>query len=139
QVLLQKLTVLQERFPDCFDETLFCAWFSALLAQKQGEPVASVSAVFTAGLYGKLGLLHIPAAAVLDPPQHRQQFQTHVVISCLIARSTGLHSDALLQAILEHHEKFLGEGYPHGKDSESISALGMLSAMSTRLYQLLGI
>ena len=138
-VLLQKLTVLKAQFAEDFEETLFIAWFSALLAYKQNVPKDEIIAVFTAGLYSNLGLLHIPEAAVQNPKENREAYQTHPIISSLIAKATKRHTNATLLAIMEHHEKPYGDGYPHSKNLERISPLGLLTVTSSTLIELMHI
>lgn len=132
QTLLQKLTVLKHRFPDEFEEAVFCAWFSALLSRNAQHGGETMAAAFTAGLYSNLGILHIPE----DRLQDTEAWQTHPIISSLIAKATQLHDKACCLATAEHHEELYGEGYPAGKNVHTLSDAGLSLATATTVYRM---
>lgn len=46
-----------------------------------------------------------------------------------ICRSFGLHN-AVVSGVYEHHERYIGEGYPQGIDGEAISIFGRVLAVA---------
>lgn len=132
--LSQKLTVLDERMPQQLEKGLFCAWLSALTARNMGLSRDLESAVFVAGLVHDLGFLHI-SPAILDKrgglePAEWRAIQAHVVIGKLLLESIpGIHPRAA-RAVLEHHERCDGSGYPVGRTEEDLDELGQIVGLA---------
>ncbi|MEW6353144.1 MAG: HD domain-containing phosphohydrolase [Pseudomonadota bacterium] len=136
-VLRQKLMVMALRHPALFKQTLLGAWLAALIARELGLPEATLHRAAMAALARDLGLLHLPAdllekQGVYSPPEWRAM-QSHVVISQMIIREVaGMHPDIAL-AVLEHHERLDGTGYPAGKEGAELGLLGQILSMADAL------
>lgn len=137
--LLQKLTVLRHQFPEEYKASLFSAWFAGLLSKKAEYESLTTITSFTAGLFSNLGLLHIPAEAAADKHVDEKAYQTHPVISSLIAKASKHLSKNMSLAILEHHESLYGEGYPQGKNITTLSTAGMVLSTATLVFNLCNI
>lgn len=136
----QKLTILEQQLPDRFDEALFCAWFSALIARqlKLGDEV--VQQAYLAGLVRDIGLLNLPDEVLNKTGQLTAAdwriIQSHVEFSrlCLVISAT-VHP-AVIQAVTEHHERCDGSGYPAHSRAEKLSQLGLIVGLADTLQAL---
>ena len=133
-MLLQKLTVMAERLPDEFEQSLFCAWFASLIARQLDLSPERRYAVWLAGLMHDIGYLHIPPELTshntdITAEQWRAK-QAHAVIGKMILQNTpGIHQETI-QAVHEHHERCDGTGYPHGRRAAELSLAGQILAMA---------
>jgi hypothetical protein len=54
----------------------------------------------------------------------------HVVLSQLIVEHSNIYSEEILLAVLDHHERLDGTGYPAGKKAEEITFSGQVLAVA---------
>lgn len=59
-----------------------------------------------------------------------EQVKEHPKMGFDMLQSSGNFSDAILQAVLEHHERYDGSGYPSGKHGGKISLYGKIIAIA---------
>ena len=133
-VLLQELTILRERLPRHFQKTLFCTWLSALIASELGVGEDISNEVFLAGLSHDIGFLHISEDILrdiraLDPPRWRA-IQSHVVIGSLLLKKLYGEGSPAAKAVLEHHERCDGSGYPVGMTDGHLDVTGQITAIA---------
>lgn len=143
-VIAQKLTVLQDRLPQKFENAVLCGWLASLIATEMNLTSDLVQAVLLAGLTHDVGLLHIPLEIVNKTGEltvaEWRAMQSHVVVAQILLKNTkGLHPRAAV-AVIEHHERCDGSGYPAGKTEEQLDTLGQIigmadSVLAIRLYQ----
>lgn len=130
----QKLTVLKDQQPKWFEKAVFCSWLAALLAREIGLDVNGREAAMVAGLAHDVGILHIAPEIVQKPGRYSsaewRSIQCHVVIGELFLKGLQGLDPLIPQAVLEHHERCDGTGYPVGKMSEQLSVLGNILGMS---------
>ena len=129
-VLLQELTILKERLPAHFRKTMFCAWLSILIASELGVSEDVLRDVYLAGLTRDIGFLHVAESTIRrkQPLTTRRwkEIQSHVFIgSRLLEKLYGRDSGAA-RAVLEHHERNDGTGYPFGKRGERLDVAGQV-------------
>jgi HD-GYP domain-containing protein (c-di-GMP phosphodiesterase class II) len=136
-VLRQKLTVLRHQMPSEYEKCLFTAWLSALVARDMYLPDRQIVSAFFAGLGHDLGLLHIDPEILnkkgpLTAPEWRA-IQSHVVVGKMMMESiSGVDAD-VPKAILEHHERCDGTGYPVGKVEQNLDPLGLVVGLADSL------
>lgn len=133
-LLRQKITVLAERMPGTFLRGLYCAWLSLLIAKQMRLPADEVSSVFLAALTHDIGMLHIAPdvinkQGVLNAEEWRQ-IQAHVVIGQKILQGVSGLPELVSQAVLEHHERCDGTGYPSGKVESELTLHGQIIALA---------
>lgn len=139
-VLRQKLTVMSLRRPALFKQTLLGAWLAVLIARELSLPDVVMHRVGIAALARDVGLLHL-APDLLEKqggftPQEWRAMQSHVIISQLIAvDAADMHPDIAL-AVLEHHERLDGTGYPTGKEGADLGLPGQILSMAEALHAL---
>ena len=131
-ILIQKLTVHSLQRPEEFNKALSCAWMSLYIGNETGLSQSQSSALFFAALTHDIGMLHIDPLitekkGVLSAEEWRS-VQCHVVIGEKIMHGLGLPSSCC-RAILEHHERCDGSGYPRGINSQHLSLEGQIIAM----------
>lgn len=133
-LLRQKITVLAERMPETFLRGLYCSWLSLLIAKQMRLPADEMSSVFLAALTHDIGMLHIAPEVinkqgVLNAEEWRQ-IQAHVVIGQKILQGVSGLPELVSQAVLEHHERCDGTGYPAGKVESELTLHGQIIALA---------
>jgi len=133
-MLLQELTVLRDRLPKEFRKTIFCTWFSTLIASELGMKDDAVLEVLLVGLSHDIGLLHISAETInkkgpLTPAEWRA-IQSHVILGHLLVRKLYGDASGAAMAVLEHHERCDGSGYPVGKTDEQLGVAGQIMGIA---------
>lgn len=140
-VVAQKMTVMKLRLPDQFQRALFSSWLAALIAREMNMDDAEIYAAFIAGLTHDIGFLHI-SPGILNKKQGEttvndwRAIQSHVVIGCMVLKGYSDLPESVPQAVLEHHERCDGTGYPAAKEQKSLSRLGQIVAMADAIQAL---
>ena len=133
-LLAQNLTVLEQRGGSVFDKGLFCAAVGFLVARELDLDREQIAAIYLAGLLHDIGLLRIaPSLATregeLDTNGWRA-LQSHVVIGKLLIERIPALPEGTATAVLEHHERCDGSGYPTGRTEEQLGLGGQVVAMA---------
>jgi HD-GYP domain-containing protein (c-di-GMP phosphodiesterase class II) len=128
--ILFRLSVAREKFADLYDHSLRAALvalflgFGARLSDRELELLA------TAALMHDFGMLHSdPARFAAERPLDaaaRRQLRAHPLTAMLIAQREPQLSPAIATAILQHHERLDGKGYPTGAAAERITRLARI-------------
>lgn len=137
RVLAQKLTVLQHVNSAVMEQDLLCAWLAGLLAQEMNFAENKIQAVILAALCRDLGFLHLSPDLMDTQDRYTEQqwraMQCHVVVGkMMILRIPGISTDQA-EAILEHHERVDGSGYPATKTGEQLGPMGQILALADAL------
>lgn len=138
--LEQKLTVMGERLPRELEKGLFCAWLSSLIVRRLGYDTETVYMAFLAGLVHDVGLMHINPAILskrgeFSGPEWRA-IQSHVVVGKIVLESIPGIQPRMARAVLEHHERCDGSGYPIGKTDEQLDVLGQVVGMADSIQSI---
>ncbi|RTL54205.1 MAG: HD domain-containing protein [Rhodocyclaceae bacterium] len=130
-----KLTVAREQRPEIFRHSLQVALLAALLKSMDATCTpAAMSDAAAAGLFHDIGLLHIDPA-IFDTHQGltealRHHLYSHPIIAYLILeRTSGINPNIAL-AVLQHHERMDGSGYPKGLAASQLGELGQILAVA---------
>ncbi|MFO8155777.1 MAG: HD domain-containing phosphohydrolase, partial [Thiohalospira sp.] len=139
-----KLTVMRERLPHQFEHSIQVALYGVALAIRSGHHYHEfLREIATAGLFHDLGCLHIEPAIFeqsrsLEPDEERQ-LRAHPLIASILLEEFREYPEAVHRAVLEHHERLDGTGYPYGLEGEAIgnhgrilAAAEMVSGLSSR-------
>jgi HD-GYP domain-containing protein (c-di-GMP phosphodiesterase class II) len=133
-ILLQELTVMQETLPNEYYKTLFCAWLSALLAREMELNDEFIRISFLAGLTHDIGLLHISPDILHKKDAFTaaewRAMQSHVVVGQLLLKKLDGKNSRAARAVLEHHERCDGSGYPVGRNGEHLDIIGQIVGMA---------
>lgn len=133
----QLLTVQAAQQSRLFDKTLFCAVLCVVIAKTAGEDDEVCHDVFLAGLVHDVGLLYVQPdilnkSGALEADEWRA-IQSHTLIGrLLLERMSGI-SEITHRAVVEHHERCDGTGYPRGLTEGQLGMAGQIIAMADSL------
>lgn len=139
RLLRQKLSVLKERLPDVYKRSLFSAWFGSMIASDMELEPTQIQHTYFVGLYHDVGLLHIPPELVSSTKFSEQQWQTmksHVFISKQIVENAFMYADEVSQAIVQHHERCDGTGYPRKLDGTKLNSVSQIISLCDMFYNI---
>lgn len=131
-LLRQNLTVLALRARHVYFQGIFCALAGVAIARKLNLTLQQVQATFIAGLFHDVGFLYLP-------PELREKtqgfsaaewkaLQAHPLIAKrFLDMVPGLPAD-IGQAIVDHHERIDGTGYPRHLFGDKISIVSQIIA-----------
>jgi hypothetical protein len=111
------------------------AEYSKILALGCGLGDAEAELLMTVTPMHDIGKLGIPESILAKPgaltPEERAFMQQHPVIghTMLVSSKRKVFKSAAIVSI-EHHEKFDGTGYPHGKKGNEIHMYGRIAAIA---------
>ncbi len=130
------LTTSESARPQSFDHAVAAMALNGALMASSGGETAAVRLAMLCGLLHDLGEMYIDprycedeADRDLDIDSYRQLVVHPHVGALLIAQLTD-YPKVLARAIVEHHERLDGSGYPHALNGERITALGRLLAVT---------
>lgn len=125
-----KLTVMRNQRQALYEHSLSMMLVSLYLGVRQGLNDEQLAQLAAAALLHDVGMLF------MDPswtdPQHkltqdeRRQLSVHSITAMLVVRSTAAYPAEVEMAVLEHHERMDGSGYPRNMSGEQISPLGQI-------------
>lgn len=133
--LAMKLTVMQERRPQLFEHSIEVAVIALYLGcasfPAEGNMLRNLAA---AGLLHDIGAMHIDPD-ILDPAHEvsedeRRHIYAHPLTAFLILNEYPAYVPQVSTAVLEHHEREDGHGYPRGIKGAESSALGRIVAFA---------
>jgi hypothetical protein len=132
-LITQKITVLAERMPDVFARSLLTSVVALSLCKELKLSAKTAENVFLANVISDVGLLHIDPLIINKEGQYTQNewkmMQGHVVIAKHFADMVPNLPKAVGKAVLEHHERADGFGYPFSKQAKQLGIEGQIMAM----------
>lgn len=129
-----KLTVAREKFPNIYQHSLLLLITGVYLAHCDGMDEREQAWVATAALFHDIGLLHIDPE--LLAPSHvmsnaeRRHLYAHPLTAYLLLCEFPELPRQIADAVLEHHERMDGRGYPRGLHEDKISRYGQILAVA---------
>jgi HD-GYP domain-containing protein (c-di-GMP phosphodiesterase class II) len=131
--LLEILTVFKFEAEDLFNQSLLSAYLAYITGVAAKYSQAKIESAFLAGLLHDIGLLFIHRN-YLDKKkrltaQEWKNIQLHPIIAFKLLKDIDGFSAVSRKAILDHHERPDGTGYPMGKKEDRISELGSLISL----------
>ncbi len=129
-----QLTIARETQPELWRHGLHCAITAAWLADRQHATRHDLRMLATAGLLHDLGMLHVDPVLMQPTIQleraQRRQLYAHPLVSTMLLERHHEFPRPVLSAVLEHHERLDGSGYPRGVRDSSISPWGRILALA---------
>ena len=128
------LTVMRTNKPALFDHSVLMALLCAHLVREGGGMQHDMGVAAAAGLLHDIGMLHIDQAlfdsgAPLSGEELKPLYVHPVTASIVLGRFPD-YSKELLRAVVEHHERLDGSGYPRALTGEAMSPLGRLLSLA---------
>lgn len=131
-VLAGKLAILKERLPEQFDHSVRVSLCTAVIAERLGYAPQDCVDAATAGISHDIGNLHIDPAIFRTQgrltEEQRRQIKAHPLIGHLILNEFKLYTPLVSDAVLQHHERLDGSGYPKGLRAAELGMLGKILA-----------
>jgi putative nucleotidyltransferase with HDIG domain len=107
--------------------------YSVMIAQELGLNETQVHQVRIGSLLHDVGKIGIPDAILKKPdrltPDEYIEIQKHPLTGMNILKQVKM-LEPMLPAIVEHHERLSGSGYPYGLRGEQISLMGRIVAVA---------
>ncbi|MDR3390373.1 MAG: HD domain-containing phosphohydrolase [Sulfuriferula sp.] len=129
-----KLTLARETRPKLYRHSVRVALISLYLGARLKLDAESMITLATAAMFHDLGELHIDPALFEGDRQleqkERQYIYVHPMIMYLILKEYPEYHPAASEAVLDHHERLDGSGYPRNLEGGSISALSQILAVA---------
>jgi HD-GYP domain-containing protein (c-di-GMP phosphodiesterase class II) len=118
-------------YTHCVNVSVLLAAYALVSGQDRREVITYA----LAGLFHDIGKALLPVSLLNARRTLSITEQTlimrHPMLGCeLLITSPELHSEMIIMAALEHHERYDGSGYPKGLAGDAISELGHLAAIA---------
>jgi HD-GYP domain-containing protein (c-di-GMP phosphodiesterase class II) len=136
-VLQQHLQMLSLVLPKTYSRTLYCTLLSLLIAKEMHLNEFDMNAVFLGALGHDIGMLMVNPQVLnkeekLNADDWRQ-IQQHLPMGVAILKSIPDFPETAVQAVVDHHERCDGTGYPYSKVESEISLLGQILGLTDSL------
>ena len=133
-LLAFKLTVMREQRPQIYRHTLQVVLVAVFLAIAAGQTQRQMTLAAAAALFHDMGQLQIDPA-IADDARHLDEnqlryFDTHPIAAYLILKAIPELDPSVAIAVLNHHERLDGSGYPRRMTGNAIDSLGQLLAVA---------
>lgn len=123
-----KLTVMRHQLPDLYEHSILMMMCAVCLAVREKMSLDDCAELAAAALLHDVGMLFMPPNwRDLDyklSAQERKQLAAHSITSMLVVRSANAYSVRAEEAVLQHHERADGSGYPSNAKGNEISKWG---------------
>lgn len=133
-LLVQKLTIMKSLLPALFKQALCSAYLALAISQQMKMSKEACCQAFLAGLCHDIGILHLDADLVTAKgdytPEQWQAMQRHALIGHDVLMSIEHMPKVVAKAVLEHHERHDGSGYPFSKRALDVSVMGQILGMA---------
>ena len=137
-----KLTLMRDQRPGLFEHSLQMMMVAVFLGLKSGLSERDCIPLAAAALLHDAGVLHMDPAW-MDPLNkvtgvQRKHLVAHPITSMLMLKDAGVYPRSVEIAVLEHHERMDGSGYPRGLPGAEISPMGrilLLAEVVTAFYE----
>lgn len=129
-----RLTVMQDQRPGLFKHALRTTLVSYALGQQLQLSSIHLNALTLASLCHDLGEMHTDPEVLSSghriSVQERRYIHVHPITSFMLVHDLPGFPALAAQAILQHHERLDGSGYPYGLKKEKICLLAQISALA---------
>lgn len=130
-----KLAVARDRMEKMFSHGVETALICAFLGHRIGLDAQQSTQLVTAGVFHDLGELHIEPALLerkdsLSMAERKHIYAHPLTIFLILQEFPDLYHPMVSTAVLEHHERLDGSGYPIGVSQGALGQLGRLLAVA---------
>lgn len=108
------LTLQKSNFKDAYDHSLFMMLIARLIAKKLNYDSGQIYDLTIASLLHDIGELYCPIPNTSDLSlENWRIIMTHPIVGSTVVKQHMNYSESVSKAILEHHERIDGSGYPN--------------------------
>ncbi|MDH5182421.1 MAG: HD domain-containing protein [Gammaproteobacteria bacterium] len=130
EAIAGKMTVMRSSMPEMFRHSLITALLASYSGTLCGFNDKECIVLATAGLLHDMGNMHVDPLIFakrerLDLP-NLKQFYAHPIIAFMIMQNFAEFKPLISAAVVEHHERMDGSGYPHQLQADMLSPYGQL-------------
>jgi HD-GYP domain-containing protein (c-di-GMP phosphodiesterase class II) len=119
------------------------AGLSIFLGKRAGYGKSDLASLGTAALLQNIGYIGVPQGILtnLDPEAQNasQEFRKHVEIGTQILRKQKDMDPKVAEAVMHHHERWDGSGYPSKLKQKSISPFARIIAIAGTYHSLISV
>lgn len=130
--VLFRLTLAHDQRPVLYRHLLSVAIISHYIALRLGLTQATTDNLLIAALCHDLGELYVDPAILESEhrvtDEERCFIYAHPIVGWMIAHELPNIDSEVTNAIIQHHERLDGSGYPHGKNGDAIGLSGRILA-----------
>jgi hypothetical protein len=137
-ILIQKITVMRERFPEIYEKSIAGAWLAMNINIKHEESKFPPKFAFLAALVRDIGFLHLDPDVAYKKSSNVNEwkiYKSHVAIAKLILHFIGNVPKSIMVAVNQHHERCDGTGFPAATVGQDLFVLGQQVAMAESIIQ----
>ena len=112
------------------------AALSGMLADWLELPPHAMAEIILAGILHDIGKTQIPRGLIADSnptPDRQEMIEQHVLLAVQMLKEQPKLSQDVLAAVMQHHERFDGSGYPLGLTETDIRQYARIIALADRL------
>ena len=130
EAIAGKLTVMRSSMPEMFRHSLIAALVASYSGNLCGFNEKECIVLANAGLLHDIGNMHVNPEIFdkrgrLDLPDLKQIY-AHPIIAFMILQNFAEFKPLITAAVVEHHERQDGSGYPHQLEAETLSPYGQM-------------
>jgi len=129
-----KLTVMRAKRKELFKRSLYVTLVAIYIGVQSRLNEQQLVKLATAALLHDIGLLHVePKMLELSyrmTKEERQHLYAHPITAWMILQEEPEYANEVAEAVLQHHERLDGSGYPQGLAGDNISQYGQIIAMA---------
>ncbi len=141
QLLTSLMHAVDAKDPYTRDHSKYVSDYAAAIGLEMGLPAEDINQLRLGGLLHDVGKIGIPDEILKKTDQlNREEFQEiyrHPQIGYKIVEKVSFHSRDVLKAIIEHHERLDGSGYPLGLRGNEISMIGRIMAVADSFHAMI--
>lgn len=117
-----------------FDHSVAVSLTSALLARWLNCDENTIRTIAVAGLLHDIGKVNVPDQILNKPSaltdEEMKVMKTHATLGYVLLMNQKAVAEEVLKAVLQHHERYDGNGYPSGLKAEAIHPIARIVAVA---------
>lgn len=129
-----KLTVMREKNPELFRHSLHLTLVCIYIGARHGLDSGKLAELASAALLHDIGILHIDPVLLerghILSDAERRHLYAHPLTAWMILKQCTDYPQEVLDAVLQHHERLDGSGYPLGRSGNALGLYGRILAVA---------
>lgn len=125
-----QLTLMRDQNPALLQHSLLMMMVAVFLGSKMQMPMHDLGRMAAGALLHDVGMLFLPPDLITHDrhlqAEERQLLTVHSMLAVMVVQSCAVYGVEVEDAVLEHHERLDGSGYPQGAQGAEISPMGRI-------------